>query len=595
MRWQKSIAFILCTVVLCYRAMAGEVIPTPQKLVFTGERCATVEPTLRIDATLPEEGYRIEVTPERVEIVGGSEAGLFYGQQTFRQLQPSHRQWLEGVRVEDAPRFALRGFMYDTGRNFLPLDVIKEQLDLFAFYKLNVFHWHLTDNPAWRIQSKRFPQITSECGRVATRDPEASYSYDDIREVIAYAKARHILIIPELDMPGHSAFFKPVFGFEMASPQGIEVLKALISEFCEEIPAEDCPYLHIGSDEVHIAQPQAFMKAIEDHVVALGRRPIVWAPGLEPTHPTTIRQLWADGETAKGVVEGAHDIIDSGGGYLNLYDPQEIVRRHLAHPIPPQALGAILCCWTDTNVDKVENIFRHNAVYPALLAFSERAWSHTPLPLEHFEQKMEAHRQAYFMELPFDTLPQTRHQWWCEPLQTTLSGGTFLFAERGRPTRLAPKQGTSVVLKGSFTLSEARRVYLRIGFDCPARSNRYSGGIPAAGQWDANGGTVLLNGAPLPAPQWKEPGKYRTPFDTWFHPANEIPFVDEEFWWCREPVALDLPAGTHTLELHVPRALSKQYWSVTCLPVRREGTRWVDDPTLTFIPYVSSKEGEKKE
>ncbi len=557
-------------------------IPSPQKMINSGGYRPYAEPILLWDAALPKEAYRLEITPERVAITASTSAGHFYGGQTLRQLRMAGEEILPCVRIEDAPRYAIRGFMHDTGRNFQSVALLKEQLDIFAAYKLNTFHWHLTDNPAWRIQSKRFPQITSARGRVPTRDPDQSYTFDEIREVIAYAKARHITIIPELDMPGHSAFFKPVFGVEMASPEGIEILKALITEFCEEISAADCPYLHIGSDEVRIADPQGFMETIEAHVLALGRRPIVWAPGLEPTRPETIRQLWADGETAKGLARGSHAVIDSGGGYLNLYDPQEIVRRHLAHPIPEGALGAILCCWPDTNVDDVANIFRHNAVYPALLAFAERTWAAQPLPLECFEPRLEAHRQAYFRDKPFDYIPQMRHRWRCDNLPETLRGASFLFAERGN--RHYPNIGDCVTLHGSFTLETPRRVTFRIGFDCPARSNRYGGGIPPAGKWDANGGDVLLNGAPLLAPQWKSPGTYRYPFNTWFHSANEIPITDEELWWCREPITLDLPAGKHTLTLRAPLTLPRQYWSVTCLPVRFDGAQWADDPTITISP-----------
>ncbi len=575
---------IACWLALSLHAVAVMPIPTPQRMEIAAARRPYQTPIERLDTTLPREGYRIVVTPETVELTGGSPAGLFYAWQTFRQVQPAATNELICLTIEDAPKFALRGFMHDTGRNFQSVDDLKAQLDIFASYKLNTFHWHLTDNPAWRIQSKRFPQITSLKGRVATRDPEKSYTFEEIREVIAYAKARHIQIIPELDMPGHSAFFKPVFGFEMGSPQGIAVLKELITEFCAEIPATDCPYLHIGSDEVRVPDPQGFMQAIESHVIALGRRPVVWAPGLAPARPETVRQLWADGENAKGILQGSHAIIDSAGGYLNLYDPQELVRRHLTHPIPATALGSILCCWPDANVDNVANIVRQNAIYPTLLAFAERTWATEPATPAAFEARLDAHRLAFFADKPFDYIPHLRHRWWCANLRQELHGGSFLFAARGKAGLLPAQVGSVAVLTGEFELKEPRRVSFRIGFESPGRSNRYGGGIPQQGTWDANGGTVLLDGQPLPPPIWKEPGKYRYTFDTWFHAANEIPFTDEEFWWLREPVSVDLPAGKHTLTLKAPLALPKQYWSVTCLPVRLENGRWVDDPTMTISP-----------
>lgn len=557
-------------------------IPSPATMRLTGGVRPVAEPTVSVDAALPPEGYRLSIGPEGVRIVGGGAAGVFYAKQTLAQLAAPEGRELPCAEIEDAPRFAVRGFMHDTGRNFQTVESLKRQLDRFAQYKLNTFHWHLTDNPAWRIESRVFPQITSAKGRKPGRDPEDTYTFDQIREVIAYAKARHIRVIPELDMPGHSAFFKPVFGVEMGTPEGIEVLKRLISEFCAEIPAEDCPILHIGSDEVRVRDPQGFMRAIEGHVLSLGRTPMIWAPGLTPTAPATILQLWNGGDEARRRARGGRPVVDSAGGYLNLHNPQEIVRAHLSHPYPEGAMGAILCCWPDANVDDKANIFRHNPVWPALLAFAESAWHGPGTPLADFEPRMAAHRDAFFRGEPFDYVSHMRHTWRLANTGAELQGAAFLFGLRGKGRLLPAKVGAVAELRGVFDLPEARTLHLRVGFESPARSNRYSAGIPKQGALDANGGEVLIDGKPLPRPVWKEPGKYRYTFDTWFHPANEIPFVDEEFWWLREPIALDLPAGRHEIVLRAPMALPLQYWAAACLPVRFDGARWVDDPAIVI-------------
>lgn len=597
------------------------------------------EAAIRIEATLPgasEEAYRLTVEQGTITIAGSGGAGVFYALQTLRQLAGNENGAVSfpRVKIEDAPAFTLRGFMHDTGRNFQTIESLKRQLDIFAFYKLNTFHWHLTDYPAWRPQSKIYPELNSGKGRQEGRDPDKSYTFDEIREVFAYAKARHIRIIPELDMPGHSAYFKPVFGFEMGTPEGIEVLKKLIREFCEEISQVDAPILHIGSDEIHIRDPQGFMREIERAVRECGRVPMIWAPGLKPTGSDTIRQLWRDGENPASFLAGLpNPIIDSTGGYLNLYDPQQIVLRHFHHSIcgvergdGKTSLGGLLCCWPDARVDDKSKIFSHNAVWPGLCAFTERAWRGGKIALQaryeipladdyafaQFERRLMNHRERFFEDMTFDYIPMSRHTWRLLrqpltlakdapfdtpfPLEShsndrnffagndfrTVRGSSFLFAARKIKGIYPSKAGSVTYLWSTFTLESPRKVYFRIGFDSPARSNRYAGGIPPQGKLDSNGGTVLLNGQPLPAPVYQNPGKFRFAKNTWHDPANEIPFIDEEFFWLREPVAVDLPAGTHTLLIRCVQAMPEQAWAATCLPVVKHNGRWIDDESIVF-------------
>lgn len=579
-RFPFALSLLAVALFLATQGQALTPIPMPTSLRLTGGERPVAEPVVTTDASLPPEGYRLSITPEAIRVTGGGPAGVFYARQTLAQLAAPKGTSLPCAEIKDAPRYAVRGFMHDTGRNFQSVESLKHQLDLFARYKLNTFHWHLTDNPAWRVESKVFPQITSAKGRKPGRDPEDTYTFDQIRDVIAYAKARHIRVIPELDMPGHSAFFKPVFGFTMDSPQGIEVLKQLISEFCAEIPKEDCPILHIGSDEVHIRDPKGFMSAIENHVRSLGRTPMVWAPGLPPFSPDTWQQRW---KLSAKLPATTTPLVDSAAGYLNSFDPQQIVRLHLTHAFPKGAKGGILCCWPDVNVDDKANIFRHNAVWPTVLAFAEASWN-GPGDLAAFEPRMAAHRDAFFANEPFNYVPQMQHAWRLENTGAILKGAAFLFGGRAGGKLLPAKVGTVAELRGVFDLPEARTIHLRVGFESPARSNRLSAGIPKQGQLDANGGDVLIDGQPIPRPQWKEPGKYRYDFDTWHHPANEIPLVDEELWWCREPIAITLPAGRHEITVRAPLAFAKQYWAAACLPVRFNGKHWVEDPEIIIRP-----------
>ncbi|MCX4575283.1 beta-N-acetylhexosaminidase [Streptomyces sp. NBC_01571] len=183
---------------------------------------------LGIDPHLAPEGYRLVVEGRTHRIEGGAPAGVFWGAQTFRQLlgpdayrraplRPDRDWELPEVTVEDAPRFPWRGLMLDVSRHFMPKEGVLRHLDLLAAHKLNVFHFHLTDDQGWRVQIKRFPRLT-EVGSWRARTkfghrasplweekPHGGfYTQDDIREIVAYAAERHISVVPEIDIPGHS-------------------------------------------------------------------------------------------------------------------------------------------------------------------------------------------------------------------------------------------------------------------------------------------------------------------------------------------------------------------------------------------------------
>jgi len=190
--------------------------------------------SIRLDTTLGtlgEEGYRLDVSRARVTIRAYRPAGAFYALQTLRQLLPPEifRQapvtgvaWVvPAVAIEDAPRFAWRGMHLDAARHFMPKEFVKKVIDLAALHKLNRFHWHLTDDQGWRIEIKQYPRLT-QVGAwrrqtlVGRQDHDSTtwrfdgqphggfYTQDDIREIVAYARARFVTIVPEIEMPGHS-------------------------------------------------------------------------------------------------------------------------------------------------------------------------------------------------------------------------------------------------------------------------------------------------------------------------------------------------------------------------------------------------------
>lgn len=343
-------------------------------------------------------------------------------------------QQLPGCNIIDWPAFALRGFMHDNGRNFQSIAMLKAQLDKLSWYKFNTFHWHLTDNPAWRAQSKIYPQLNSAQNRMHGRDPDSSYSFEDIRELIRYARERNISIIPEFDMPGHSKYFEPTFGFKMESEQGMQVLEKLIDEFCAEVPVSDCPIIHLGSDEVRIPNPAVFIKRMTARVKANNRKVMVWNPGLPPEQGT-IEQIWLEDATFVHRRTSQNPYVDSYAGYLNNYDAYSLIQRYFFQQICSKpsgdtlALGGILCCWPDVRVGDKTKIPLYNPVWPGSITFSESLWCGRPdftpnymnvLPalgteasnhFLEFEQRLRKHKQLFFSTDHFPYVPFGHIEW----------------------------------------------------------------------------------------------------------------------------------------------------------------------------------------
>ncbi len=217
------------------------------------------------------EAYQLNITPKRIEIKGGSESGVFYGLQTLLQLiNNSTDQQISCMEISDEPRYEWRGFMLDESRHFFGPEEVKKILDMMALHKLNIFHWHLTDSQGWRIEIKKYPLLTEVGGKGNNSDPDAPakfYSQHEINEIISYAKARFIEVIPEIDMPGHAtAAVKaypefggggsekhPDFTFHPGKEGTYQFLTDILREVAELFPSQ---FIHVGGDEVHFGNKQ---------------------------------------------------------------------------------------------------------------------------------------------------------------------------------------------------------------------------------------------------------------------------------------------------------------------------------------------------
>ncbi len=195
--------------------------------------------------------------------------------------------FVDGCEILDFPAFSWRGYMIDVGRNFMSMDLLKQQIDVMAQYKLNVFHFHATEDIAWRFESKLYPALNAPENML--RNKGSYYTVENIKELIAYCKERFITFVPEIDMPGHSAAFTRVFKTDMQSDTGMVLLKNLLKEFFETYNVK---YLHIGADEVKIHNKN-FVPEMTSYIESFGIKTIGWQPGGNFLK-STLRQLWMD-------------------------------------------------------------------------------------------------------------------------------------------------------------------------------------------------------------------------------------------------------------------------------------------------------------
>lgn len=344
---------------------------------------------------LSKEGYRLKVTTNKVEVTAPAYAGLFYGVQTMLQYFPGIRtnETLELPRMEitDEPAFAWRGMMLDVSRHFFSVETIKEVLDLMAFYKLNTFHWHLTDNEGWRLEIKKYPKLTSVGawreeipGSVIYKKDSTYkkpltgkpyryggfYTQAQAREVVQYAKERNITVIPEIEMPGHSAAALAAYPeFSCAKPDqappgsnlwdGVTDTEHMAFNYCagEEAPfhfLEDVltevmdifpsKYIHVGGDEVeksyweNCPSCQArikkeglkdedglqsyFIKRMEKFLSSHGRKLLGWDEILEGgLAPEATVMSWRGEKGGIAAAKSGHDVVMSPSDplYFNRY------------------------------------------------------------------------------------------------------------------------------------------------------------------------------------------------------------------------------------------------------------------------------------
>lgn len=398
-------------------------------------------------ASLGAEGYTLSIKPGGVLLRAKAFQGIFYGIQTIRQLLPPAAPEpavaasfpasvsLPCVEVEDIPRFSWRGLNLDCGRHFMTKDFIKRYIDLLAEFKMNRLHWHLTEDQGWRIEIKKYPEFTRKGAWRKTEDGVVYggfYTQDDIREVVSYAQSRYVMVIPEIEMPGHSVAALASYPelsctggpFEVQNYWGVhpdvycagnektfEVLEGVLSEVADLFPA---PYIHIGGDECPKDRWQAcpkcqarikseglkneaelqsyFIKRIERFLMTKKRRLIGWDEILEGgLAPQATVQSWRGFAGAVAAAKSGHDTIVSPTRFTYFdYDLKttDLRKAYSFEPVPQgldpasrrHILGGECNMWTEYAPQETID----GKLFPRILAIAERLWS--PEIARNFEE-----------------------------------------------------------------------------------------------------------------------------------------------------------------------------------------------------------------
>ena len=322
-----------------------------------------------------DEAYRLNISDKEIIIKAPTPKGLYWGFITLNQLAKTNdngETFLPFTEIIDWPAFSIRGFLNDTGRSYISMEELKKEIDIMSRFKMNTFHWHFTENQAWRLESKLYPQLNDSSNML--RDHGKYYTIEEAKELVKYAAERNILVIPEIDMPGHSKAFDITFGFDMQSPEGMKILKELVTEACETF--EELPYFHIGTDEVQFTNPN-FVPEMVKLVRGHGKKVISWNPGwkYQPGEIDMI-QMWSyRGKPIEGI-----PTIDSRFHYINHFDTYgDIVALYRSNIYGKEKeddtiKGVILALWNDRYIQDEKTIAVQNNLYPLIMATAERGW-----------------------------------------------------------------------------------------------------------------------------------------------------------------------------------------------------------------------------
>ena len=418
------LSVLLALVAFASVCSAVDIIPYPQSVSMTDvafDKANLENVKYKKGKKLAPEAYELHVKEKGIVIKYATEAGRFYAEQSLKQLADDVVMYC-GV-IKDEPHLPWRGLMLDESRHFFGKQEVFRILDLMARYKLNRFHWHLSDDQGWRVEIKAYPDLTTVGGIGCNTDrnaPAKFYAQDEIREIVAYAAERHIEVIPEIDMPGHASAFVKVFSqfdgknrtVNPADEKLYEVLSTIYGELATLFPGR---YLHIGGDEVNkhgwgeLAGMKELMakenlktmdevedyfgRRLSDIVTAKGKNVVAWDDLIDSgTSPEGKVVMWWRSDQPQLLAEGVEagfDMIVCPDGPFYLDYVQDI-RDKVGHLVHRQwvnemkeiyeydlmenskVIGVQSNIWTEKVVttERLEYM-----IFPRLIALAEKGWT----------------------------------------------------------------------------------------------------------------------------------------------------------------------------------------------------------------------------
>lgn len=595
---------LLLFVLSIFWCMAGisanhpsSLLPLPQKYQFNGKKSndeLTVEEKYvsQIEgAKYQEEAYHLTVTGKRIFLEATTPKGMYWGKQTLEQLKytKNKKTYLPQCEITDWPAFRIRGFMHDVGRSYIPVEELKREISLLSRYKINVFHWHLTENQAWRLESKRYPELNAP--ENMEREKGKFYTLEEARQLVEFCKQHQVLLIPEIDMPGHSAAFERTFKTDMQSEKGTQILKDIIDEVCATF---DVPYLHIGTDEVQFTNPE-FVPMMVKYIRDKGKKVISYNPGWNyKPGEIDMTQLWSyRGKAQKGI-----PAIDCRYHYANHFDTYADLVAMFNSRIYNQPegsddlAGCIVAFWNDRYIDNTPQLLAENNFYPYMLTLAERAWRgggncyfdgkgtllwedepELLAAFKEFEDRLLWQKNTWLKEVPFPYVRQTQSEW--QITDAFPNGGDLnkvfppeekedsVYQYEGKTYKTRKIIGNGIYLRHvwgtlvpgfyanpqeNHTAYATRWIYspkerkTKLALEFQNYSRSESDLAPRQGTWDYKCSRAWLNGQEIMPPVWKNTNTER---------SNEITLKNENYM-SRPAIDITLKKGWNKLMLKLP-------------------------------------------
>lgn len=475
------------------------------------------EGNTNIVALLHEEGmgkeeFRLHISNDSLRLIASNSSGMMRGIQTLRQLIPAKAPFaFQALQLHDYPRFAWRGMLLDCCRHFMDKEFVKRYIDLLAYHKMNVLHWHLTEDQGWRIAIQKYPKLTEIGAWREGKDGQpygGFYTQEEIQEVLDYAAERHITVVPEIELPGHSTAALAAYPnlsctggpFEVETDWGVfkdiycagnesvfSFLEDVLIEVMELFPSK---YIHIGGDEApkyrweHCSKCQNriteeglhdehelqsyFIQRIEKFLNTHDRKLIGWDEILEGgLAPSATVQSWRGMEGGIAAAKSGHDAIMSPTSHCYFdygLDAIDLKQVYAFDPAPPELtdeeashiLGGECNMWTERAPQETID----SKVFPRILAMSEVLWSASEKDYPNFYERVQQHYpklEAMGVKYGYESVPITSKVEW--------DRGVFVFhLFPGNPNMTMEyriNDGSWKVYEQPFSLTETAKISAR--------------------------------------------------------------------------------------------------------------------------------------